>query len=501
MRCLQGAARARRRGAAGRDARRRSAARRSGSTASPPPPPSYGIPTITPADPNAPEVVARVARTAAGFPVLVLLPRDAEAAAARAAAARRAQHARLAAAEVPRPRAGELGDHPRRNRNRRDAALHDRETRRRRHRGADRGADPARRHREGSVRQGDGRGRDHAGRRAARADRRHRAAHGRRISSRGTYFGGRKPEDGVIDWSRERGGDSQPRARGRAALSWRAHDARRPPGAHSAHARARRSAPRRRRHRLPREAESHRRALRRRRNAAGPRARDRWRRDVRCDCPCAALAARARAKSRTHIAAHMRRILILGVNGFIGHHLSQRIIADDRLGDLRHGHADRSHHRSAGREALPFLRRRHHDQQGVDRVSHQEVRHGAAAGRDRHAGDLRARAAARVRARLRGQPADRPRLRAAQEAHRVSVDLGGLRHVPRRRIRPGDLRAGAGTDQQAALDLRLRQAAHGPRDPRLRHAGGPRLHAVPSVQLDRRGTRLDQHGRRKAARA
>ena len=61
------------------------------------------------------------------------------------------------------------------------------------------------------------------------------------------------------------------------------------------------------------------------------------------------------------------------------------------------------------RAALPLLRRRHHDQPGVDRVPRQEVRRGAAAGRDRHAGDLRARAAARVRARLRGQPADRAR--------------------------------------------------------------------------------------------
>ena len=50
----------------------------------------------------------------------------------------------------------------------------------------------------------------------------------------------------------------------------------------------------------------------------------------------------------------------------------------DRIADLLAG------------EALPLLRRRHHDQQGVDRVPHQEVRHRAAAGRDRHAGDLRA---------------------------------------------------------------------------------------------------------------
>ena len=44
--------------------------------------------------------------------------------------ARRAQHARLAAAAVPRSRAGQLGGAPRRARDRRDAALHDGEARR-----------------------------------------------------------------------------------------------------------------------------------------------------------------------------------------------------------------------------------------------------------------------------------------------------------------------------------------------------------------------------------
>jgi hypothetical protein len=42
-------------------------------------------------------------------------------------------------------------------------------------------------------------------------------------------------------------------------------------------------------------------------------------------------------------------------------------------------------------------------------------------------------------------------------------------------------------DQQAALDLLLRQADDGPRDPRLRPAGRPRIHAVPPLQLDRPG--------------
>ena len=61
--------------------------------------------------------------------------------------------------------------------------------------------------------------------------------------------------------------------------------------------------------------------------------------------------------------------------------------------------------------------------------------------------------------------------------------------------------ARARADQQAALDLRVREAADGPRDPRLRHAGGARLHAVPPVQLDRRRASTRSTRRRKAARA
>src|SRR2546421_2687741 len=39
-------------------------------------------------------------------------------------------------------------------------------------------------------------------------------------------------------------------------------------------------------------------------------------------------ALRAPASARPSATVHMKRILILGVNGFIGHHLSQRILAD-----------------------------------------------------------------------------------------------------------------------------------------------------------------------------
>src|SRR5205807_955134 len=81
------------------------------------------------------------------------------------------------------------------------------------------------------------------------------------------------------------------------------------------------------------------------------------------------------------------------------------------------------------RAALPVLRGRHHDQQGVDRVSHPQVRHRGAAGRHRHASHLREAAAAGVRARLRGQPADRARLRAPRQTPRVPLHFRGVRHV------------------------------------------------------------------------
>jgi hypothetical protein len=65
-------------------------------------------------------------------------------------------------------------------------------------------------------------------------------------------------------------------------------------------------------------------------------------------------------------------------------------------------------------------------------------------------------------------------------------------------IRP--VRAGLRADQQAALDLRLLEAADGPRDHAYGQQEGARLHAVPAVQLDRRRARFI-HTRRKAARA
>ena len=183
----------------------------------------------------------------------------------------------------------------------------------------------------------------------------------------------------------------------------------------------------------------------------------------------------------------MKKVLILGVNGFIGHHLSKRILEttdwevygmdmqSDRIADL----LDRS--------ALPLLRRRHHDQQGMDRVPRQEVRRGPAAGGDRHAATYVKRAAARVRARLRGEPADRALGRASTASAWCSRrPPRSTACAPTREFDPENSELVLRPDQQAALDLRLRQAADGPRDLRLRHGEGLELHAVPSVQLDRR---------------
>ena len=121
--------------------------------------------------------------------------------------ARRAQHARLAAAALPRPRAGELGGAARRARDRRDAALHGR-----------RSPTPATSSRSRPVPilpddtardvfdkvtvaaeivlDGVLPGSSPARRRAVAQD----------LAAQGSYFGGRRPEDGRIDWSRARSG-------------------------------------------------------------------------------------------------------------------------------------------------------------------------------------------------------------------------------------------------------------------------------------------------------
>ena len=58
----------------------------------------------------------------------------------------------------------------------------------------------------------------------------------------------------------------------------------------------------------------------------------------------------------------MKKICILGVNGFIGHHLSKRILADTDWEVYGMDMQLRPRRRPAGRPALPLLRGRHHHQ-------------------------------------------------------------------------------------------------------------------------------------------
>ncbi len=111
----------------------------------------------------------------------------------------------------------------------------------------------------------------------------------------------------------------------------------------------------------------------------------------------------------------------------------------DRLGRLRARHRERQDRALPRPSALHVPRRRHRDQQGVDRVPGQEVRRGAAARRDRDADRLRPAAPRRLRARLRGEPADRQAGGALPQARRLPVHLRGLRDVPRRGVRRGVL--------------------------------------------------------------
>ena len=69
----------------------------------------YGIPTIAPADPNAADIVARVAACKPDFLFSFYYRSMLKGTVARAAAQRRAEHARLAAAEISRPGARSTG--------------------------------------------------------------------------------------------------------------------------------------------------------------------------------------------------------------------------------------------------------------------------------------------------------------------------------------------------------------------------------------------------------
>ena len=141
--------------------------------------------------------------------------------------------------------------------------------------------------------------------------------------AQGGYFGARRPEDGRIDWTQARTPDPRPGPRRGPALSGRLHHARDASPAPAAHPRARGRA------RSPARAPAGRRRgpprgrLRARRGAAHPRCRPRR------APPLGTLVSGAlRTRRRPPRRKSMKRLCILGVNGFIGHHLSQRILAD-----------------------------------------------------------------------------------------------------------------------------------------------------------------------------
>ncbi len=84
----------------------------------------------------------------------------------------------------------------------------------------------------------------------------------------------------------------------------------------------------------------------------------------------------------------MNKILILGVNGFIGHHLSTRIL---NTTDWRVYGMDMYSDRVAQLLENPRLQFFEGDitiNRGVDRISRQEMRRRYSAGRHRDAGDL-----------------------------------------------------------------------------------------------------------------
>ncbi len=196
----------------------------------------------------------------------------------------------------------------------------------------------------------------------------------------------------------------------------------------------------------------------------------------------------------------MKKVLILGVNGFIGHHLSNRILATtdwevygmdmstDRISDL------------IGKPRFHFF-------EGDITINKEWVEYHV-----KKCDVILPLVAIATPATYVKQPlrvfeldfeANLPIVRACgqvRQASGVPLDFGSVRHVPRRGIRPGRIRADLRPDQQAALDLFLLQAADGPRDLGLRH-GRSELHAVPPVQLDRRRVSIRSIRRRKAARA
>jgi hypothetical protein len=189
----------------------------------------------------------------------------------------------------------------------------------------------------------------------------------------------------------------------------------------------------------------------------------------------------------------MKKILILGVNGFIGHHLSQRIMATT---DWEVYGMDMNSERVSDLMDNP----RFHFFEGDITINKEWIEYHV-----KKCDVILPLVAIATPATYVKEPlrvfeldfeANLPIIRQAVKYKKrviFPVDLRGLRHEPGPGVRPREFAADLRPDQQAALDLRLRQADDGPGDPRLRPAGGPAIHPVPPLQLDRPGPRFDPY--------
>src|SRR6266550_4506506 len=163
----------------------------------------------------------------------------------------------------------------------------------------------------------------------------------------------------------------------------------------------------------------------------------------------------------------MRKILILGINGFIGHHLSRRILdttdwdvygmdmQTDRIADL-----------------LP--EKRFHFFEGDITINREWIEY-----------------------HIKKCDTVLPLVAIATPATYVreplrvfELDFEANLPIVRACVRYGKRIIFPSTSEVYGMS---RKAAHGSRHSRVRHATGARLHAVPAVQLDRLGAGLDQY--------
>ena len=201
----------------------------------------------------------------------------------------------------------------------------------------------------------------------------------------------------------------------------------------------------------------------------------------------------SRAARRGGRGTRKTRVLILGVNGFIGNFLSERLLAAGGYEVYGMDLNDSAIRRLESHPDFHFL-------EGDISIHREWLEYhikkcdvivplvAIATPIEYTRNPL-----ARVRARLRREPADRSLLREVRQARDLSVDVRGLRHVRRRGVRRGQVAAHTRPDQQAAVDLLRVEAAARPRDLGVRQTGAA-VHAVPAVQLARPAARLARGG-------